>query len=272
MTSHKYSFVTLLILLLVSGSSVSAQSDRGAITGRVTAPAGAVVPQAKVTVTNLETNESRDAVTSDEGNFTVPQLPAAMYKITVEAPGFKTATLDNIKVAVQITRTADIKLEVGAVGEVVNVSGEAAPVLQTDTPVQQLNVSERQVRELPLLVAAESGGRSPLSFIFLDSSIVSNDTPLMALFWLATRNVAVDNEKIRNAFQPVMEVVPAPATIQKYIYAEKNGVYVDSLAKLQKALADVYAELGPNSSPSSQPTSSQPNGDPKSPHPAPKDS
>lgn len=177
MTSHKYSFVTLLILLLVSGSSVWAQSDRGAITGRVTDPAGAVVPQAKVTVTNLETNESRDAVTSDEGNFTVPQLPAAMYKITVEAPGFKTATLDNIKVAVQITRTADIKLEVGAVGEVVNVSGEAAPVLQTDTPVQQLNVSERQVRELPLLVAAESGGRSPLSFIFLDSSIVSNDTP-----------------------------------------------------------------------------------------------
>lgn len=177
MTSHKFAFVTLLALFLICAPSLSAQSDRGAITGRVTDPAGAVVPQAKVTVTNLETNESRDAVTSDEGNFTVPQLPAAMYKITVEAPGFKTATLDNIKVAVQITRTADIKLEVGAVGEVVNVSGEAAPVLQTDTPVQQLNVTERQVRELPLLVAAESGGRSPLSFIFLDSSIVSNDTP-----------------------------------------------------------------------------------------------
>lgn len=73
--------------------------------------------------------------------------------------------------------------------------------------------------------------------------IVSNDTPLMALFWLATRNVAVDNEKIRNAFQPVMEVVPAPANIQKYIYAEKNGVYIDSLARLQKALADAVPNL-----------------------------
>ncbi|MFN0101742.1 MAG: ImcF-related family protein [Bryobacteraceae bacterium] len=73
--------------------------------------------------------------------------------------------------------------------------------------------------------------------------IVSNDTPLMALFWLATRNTAVDNEKIRNAFQPIMEVVPPPATVQKYIYAEKNGVYIDSLAKLQKALADAVPNL-----------------------------
>lgn len=73
--------------------------------------------------------------------------------------------------------------------------------------------------------------------------IVSNDTPLMALFWLATRNVAVDNEKIKLAFQPIMEVVPPPATVQKYIYAEKNGVYIDSLAKLQKALADAVPNL-----------------------------
>lgn len=54
--------------------------------------------------------------------------------------------------------------------------------------------------------------------------IVANNTPLMALFSLATRNLAVDNEKIRNAFQPVMEVVLTPSTIQKYIYAEKGGV------------------------------------------------
>jgi hypothetical protein len=176
MTSHKFAFVTLLALFLICAPSLSAQSDRGAITGRVTDPVGAVVPQAKVTATNVETNEARETVTSDEGNFTIPQIPAATYKLTVEASGFKTATLE-IKVAVQITRTADVKLEVGAVGETVTISDKETSVLQTDTPVQQLNVSERQVRELPLLVAAESGGRSPLSFIFLDSSIVSNDTP-----------------------------------------------------------------------------------------------
>ncbi len=72
--------------------------------------------------------------------------------------------------------------------------------------------------------------------------IVNNDTPLMALFWLASRNLSVENDKIRNAFQPVQEVVPGPASVQKYI-VEKNSVYIDSLARLQKALADALPAL-----------------------------
>lgn len=175
MKARNLTMVGLLALVLAWVSPVLAQSDRGAITGRVTDPTGAVVPNAKVTATNVETNEVREADTSDEGNFTIPQLQAAIYMLKVEAAGFKTATIKELRVAVQITRTADVKLEIGEVGESVTISSESTPVLQTEAPVQQLNVSERQVRELPLLVASESGGRSPLSFIFLDSSIVSND-------------------------------------------------------------------------------------------------
>ncbi|MCA1620561.1 MAG: TonB-dependent receptor [Acidobacteria bacterium] len=175
MKFHRLTLATLLILIFGLGVSAHAQSDRGAITGRVVDPSGAVVPDAKVTVINTETNTAAETKTSGEGNFTFPQLPAAPYRLTVEAAGFKTATVDGIQVGVQITRTVEVPLEVGAVGDVVNVTADATAVIQTDTPASQLNVTERQVRELPLLVAAESGGRSPLSFIFLDSSIVSND-------------------------------------------------------------------------------------------------
>ena len=171
------SLVALLALMLAWASPSFAQTDRGAIIGRVTDPGGAVITKAKVTATNVENNEVRETTTTDEGNFTIPQLQAATYRLTVEAPGFKTAAFEDVKVAVSITRTVDVTLEVGEVGDTVTVSAESVPVLQTEAPVQQLNVSERQVRELPLLVAAESGGRSPLSFIFLDSSVVSNDTP-----------------------------------------------------------------------------------------------
>jgi hypothetical protein len=164
-------------ILLAWASPSFAQTDRGAIIGRVTDPGGAVITKAKVTATNVENNEVRETTTTDEGNYTIPQLQAATYRLTVEAPGFKTAAFEDVKVAVSITRTVDVTLEVGEVGDTVTVSAESVPVLQTEAPVQQLNVSERQVRELPLLVAAESGGRSPLSFIFLDSSVVSNDTP-----------------------------------------------------------------------------------------------
>src|SRR5262249_29025054 len=86
---------------------------------------------------------------------------------------FKTASVDGVKVAVQITRTIDVKLEIGGVGESVSISADSVPVLQTESPVQQTNISERQIRELPLQIGGETAGRSPLSFIFLDSSVAS---------------------------------------------------------------------------------------------------
>jgi Carboxypeptidase regulatory-like domain/TonB dependent receptor len=175
MKANNLTMVGLLALIFACVSPVFAQTDRGAITGRVTDQAGAVIPDAKVTALNLETSEVREARTNGEGNYTIPQLQAVMYTLKVEATGFRTASIEGVKVAVQVTRTVDVTLEVGEIGNIVTVAADSVPILQTETPAQQLNVSERQVRELPLLVASESGGRSPLSFIFLDSSVVSND-------------------------------------------------------------------------------------------------
>ncbi|MFL6208578.1 MAG: carboxypeptidase regulatory-like domain-containing protein [Pyrinomonadaceae bacterium] len=172
MKVHKSVVLGLLALILVWAVPAFGQSDRGSITGTVTDPNGAVVADAKVTVTSLDSGDLREVTTSSEGTFTIPELKAAPYKLTVEAPGFKTATIDKVQVAVQVTRRADVKLEIGAVGESVTVSSEA-PVLQTDSPVQQTNVTEKQIRELPLAIGAESGGRSPLAFIFLDSSVAA---------------------------------------------------------------------------------------------------
>jgi len=163
----------LVALLAGAWAPALGQSDRGAITGTVKDPKGGVVPDAKVTATNLESSEVRQAKTTGEGTYILPELKAAPYRLRVEATGFKTATIDKIQVGVQITRHADVTLELGSINESVTVSSDA-PVLQTDSPVQQLNVTERQVRELPLVVSAESGGRSPLAFIFLDSSVTPN--------------------------------------------------------------------------------------------------
>lgn len=162
-----------VVLLLVCVSSVAAQSDRGAITGKVKDPTGAYVANAKVTAVNVETNESREVTTNDEGSFTIPQLQAAMYTLKAEAPGFKTAAVERVKVAVQITVTVEIALQVGEVSDTVTISSQDVPVTQTDTPVQQLNVTEKQIRELPLQIGGETAGRSPLAFIFLDSSVAS---------------------------------------------------------------------------------------------------
>ncbi|HKQ99289.1 MAG TPA: TonB-dependent receptor [Pyrinomonadaceae bacterium] len=175
MKPKKFYALVLILLTAACVSSASAQSDRGSITGTVTDPNGAVVANAKVTVTNLESNEVREATTSDEGTFSVPELKAAPYSLTVEAAGFKSATVERIQVAVQVTRRADVTLEIGQVTDVVTVAADTT-VLQTDTPVRQTNVTERQVKELPLLVTSETAGRTPLAFIFLDSTVTAGSS------------------------------------------------------------------------------------------------
>ncbi|HEY0004509.1 MAG TPA: TonB-dependent receptor [Pyrinomonadaceae bacterium] len=163
----------LTLILLLCAAPAFGQSDRGTITGTVTDPSGAAVPEAKVTATNLNSGEVREVNTSGEGSYTLAELKADPYKITVEMQGFRTAVADNVIVAVQVTRRVDIQLEIGEISNVVTVNSEAVPVLQTDTPTRQTNVSERQVKELPLLVSAESAGRTPLAFIFLDSTVTA---------------------------------------------------------------------------------------------------
>jgi hypothetical protein len=174
MKPNKLIGFAFLLLALALSPSVFAQSDRGNITGTVTDPQGAVVPGAKITATNLNTGEVREATTSDQGTYTLPELKADPYRLSAEAPGFKTTTIESVQVAVQVVRRADFKLEIGEVSNTVTVSADTTPVIQTDTPVRQTNITERQVRELPLQVSSEAAGRTPLSFIFLDSNVTSS--------------------------------------------------------------------------------------------------
>jgi hypothetical protein len=135
------SILALSSFFLFFVASAAGQTDRGSITGRVTDPNGAGVADVKVTATNLNTAETREVKTSDDGNYTIPELKADPYKVTAEAQGFKTASAENIVVAVQVNRTLDFKLEIGEVSSVVTITNDEAPVLQTETPVRQTNVT-----------------------------------------------------------------------------------------------------------------------------------
>src|SRR5271167_2349673 len=68
----------------------------GEILGTVRDPSGAVVPKAKITAVETATGLNRSTISGTEGTFTLPQLPVGSYDITVEAPGFKTATSKGI--------------------------------------------------------------------------------------------------------------------------------------------------------------------------------
>src|SRR6478672_4787624 len=79
----------IAVCLFLAATLAFAQSDRGTITGTVGDPAGAVVAGAPIEARNVETGAVYQAATSTTGNYTIAQLPAGTYELTVTVPGFK---------------------------------------------------------------------------------------------------------------------------------------------------------------------------------------
>jgi hypothetical protein len=97
------------------------QSDKGTITGTIVDPAGAVIAGAPIEVKNADTGIVYDAASSATGNFTLVQVSAGKYEMSVTVPGFKKYVRQNITVEVAQTVRLDVALEVGAANESVTV-------------------------------------------------------------------------------------------------------------------------------------------------------
>jgi hypothetical protein len=136
-------------ILTLAALAAFGQSDRGTITGTVADPAGAVVANAPIQARNVETGAQYEAATSNTGNFTIPQLPAGTYELTVSVPGFKKYTRQNLTMQVAQVVRVDIVIEVGSAAESVTVN-EAAPLLKTETGDLSHNVSFKYLDDLPM--------------------------------------------------------------------------------------------------------------------------
>ena len=134
-------------LLLIFG--VQAQVTTADIVGKVTDKTGSVVPAAKVTVTNLETNIARVVTTNQTGDFVVNLLPNGRYSVRVEASGFKTFGVPELQLAAGDRSRVDALMEVGALTESVEVTAQAA-ALQTDSSTIGTAITGKLVQDLPL--------------------------------------------------------------------------------------------------------------------------
>jgi hypothetical protein len=119
-----------LACLFLSVLAAFSQSDRGTITGTVVDPADAVVAAAAVKIKNVNSGAVYQAGTSATGNYTLSQLPAGQYELSVTVPGFKKYVRPGITVEMAQVYRVDVTLEVGSNTESVTVS-EAAPLLKT---------------------------------------------------------------------------------------------------------------------------------------------
>jgi hypothetical protein len=146
---RKSNVLLTFILSFLATAPALAQTVRGTILGTVTDSSGAIVVKARVTVREPSTGLTRSEATNDEGEYSIPQLPAGFYNLTVEAPNFKTAERTGIELRVDDRLRVDIPLSVGAITEVVAVEA-TAPVVSTDSATVGNVVDNKKVTELPL--------------------------------------------------------------------------------------------------------------------------
>src|SRR5258707_1158692 len=109
----------LAALVLSIQPSSLAQESTGKILGIVTDQAGAVVPDARVTVTNVATKVARETTTDKEGNFLVLSLPIGSYQVSAEKTGFKKTLSDRQELLINQALRIDMKLEAGSITETV---------------------------------------------------------------------------------------------------------------------------------------------------------
>ncbi len=139
----------ILSLLLCMVSVLTAQVQNGQFTGTVTDPTGAAIANAKVTVVNTATDLNLSTTTNSSGNYTVKEVPVGAYKLTVEAPGFKSLSNTGVEVNAGTIAHVDFKLQIGKASEVIEVTGAAAAVNTEDSKLAT-TVTSTQINNLPL--------------------------------------------------------------------------------------------------------------------------
>lgn len=142
----------LIVFLFACGTPrASAQNVYAAIHGTVSDPSGAVVPNTRVTTLNLSTGISSVQTTDSKGYYVFPQLAiGGPYKVTIEAPGFKTQAVTGFRLQSNENREVNATLQPGAVSETVQVSATAVQVDTSDTQMKA-TVGSQQIEQMPLL-------------------------------------------------------------------------------------------------------------------------
>ena len=138
-----------LAAIILLGGQLHAQVAGATLSGTISDPSGAVVPNAKVAARNTATGVTRTANTDAAGFYSIPNLLPGNYEVTVTATGFSTAVQSNIELAVGAQQQLNVAMKIGETTQKVQVT-EAAPAVQLTSSTLSGEVQAQTVRELPL--------------------------------------------------------------------------------------------------------------------------
>ena len=163
--------IAILAAIGLQAAPVAAQETGGSIRGTITDAQAAVLPGVTITLRNDATNAVQTTVTNQQGAYVLSFVPIGRYTLTAELAGFSTARQAQIEVRVGDRLGIDLRLQVGALTEVVTVTAES-PLLETSSASRGQVIAREQVADLPLL------GRNPFMLAQLSPGV--QYTPALA--------------------------------------------------------------------------------------------
>jgi hypothetical protein len=213
-----------LAVLFISTLPLLAQQGRGTVYGTVTDPSGATVAAAKVSIINTDTNNVTNTETNAAGFFTSPPLIVGNYQVTVEHPGFKKETRAGVSLQVDQHAEVDVALQVGAIGESIQVTGNA-PLVNTENASVGQVIANKNIEDLPL------NGRNAFALVLLSPDVHSNAGPVQSGFTdrgtsladlsinggpNAVNNMLVDGTVATNSYYPDLNADLAVDAVQEF--------------------------------------------------------
>src|SRR5216683_2197113 len=171
----RFAFAFCLVVWMQK-PALSQNTNSGDIRGTVTDSSGAMIAGATVTLTNIDTGETKDFTTNDSGIYDTVSTRPGNYNLTFTKAGFKKVTHGPVVLQVSVI-TVNASLQVGEVAEVVHVEGAGAPLLQTESGQQGTILEEKTINELPQLGAGITGNDWANFNIFLPGASSAPSQP-----------------------------------------------------------------------------------------------
>jgi hypothetical protein len=158
------SIVRIIALLVSTLACLLAQTATSSLSGTISDPSGALVPGVETTIVNLATGASLQQLTTPNGLFAFPSIPAGAYSLSAAKPSFKTLAIDSITLQVASPLHLDLTLALGDSSETISVSA-STEILQTSNASLGNVIEQKAIADLPL------NGRNPLTLLVLEPGV-----------------------------------------------------------------------------------------------------
>ena len=181
MTGTRLMILTFALLFSAGSLAAQCQAAGADLTGSVVDPNGAVVAGATVTAKNTATGITRTVTSSDDGNYQFIALTPGEYEITAEAATFKRVAISPIRLTVGQSADFTIKMEIGAADAVVNVSGDAAELVETAKTTISTTIDQQRIENLPINERSATGFALTISTVGRDNGRPVGPAPTSGL-------------------------------------------------------------------------------------------